>query len=96
MIEQNFPSLTNRRDFLKRTGMMAATAHFMADAATAATSSITSIVDCHIHLWAADKEKFPFHPNAPYIPSQVSTIEPVSLCIDFKLRFHIWNLLNTN
>ena len=75
MIEQNFPSLTTRRDFLKRTGMMAATAHFMADAATAAAPSITGVIDCHIHLWAADKEKFPFHPNAPYIPSHVSTIE---------------------
>ena len=75
MIKQNFPSLTNRRDFLKRTGMMAATAHFMADAATAATPTINGVVDCHIHLWAADKEKFPFHPNAPYKPSYVSTIE---------------------
>ncbi len=32
-------------------------------------------VDCHIHLWAEDRERFPFHPNAPYIPDQVSTIE---------------------
>jgi predicted TIM-barrel fold metal-dependent hydrolase len=75
MIDKNLPSLTTRRNFLKRTGMTAAAAHFMSDAVTAARPSITGVVDCHIHLWAADKDKFPFHHNAPYIPSHVSTIE---------------------
>jgi predicted TIM-barrel fold metal-dependent hydrolase len=75
MIEKSFHSLTTRRDFLKHTGMMAAGAHLITNKAISATSAINDVVDCHIHLWAADKEKFPFHPNAPYIPEHVSTIE---------------------
>lgn len=26
------------------------------------------IVDAHVHLFAADRQRFPFHPNAPYAP----------------------------
>ncbi|MFC1650078.1 amidohydrolase family protein [Candidatus Latescibacterota bacterium] len=79
MKNQNFPSPKTRRDFLKHTGIIAAAAPIIANAATdafAADAPFTDVVDCHIHLWAADKEKFPFHPNAPYRPTdRVSTIE---------------------
>ncbi len=26
------------------------------------------LVDTHIHLFAADQQRFPYHPNAPYKP----------------------------
>ncbi|MFC1539511.1 amidohydrolase family protein [Candidatus Latescibacterota bacterium] len=79
MKDQNFQQSETRRDFLKHSGMMAAAAPIIASAtndAHAASLPFTDVVDCHFHLWAADKEKFPFHPDAPYRPDdRISTIE---------------------
>ncbi|MFC1541090.1 amidohydrolase family protein [Candidatus Latescibacterota bacterium] len=75
MNDQDFQS---RRDFLKHTGMIAAVAPIISKTendAYAAGTTFTDVVDCHFHLWAADKEKFPFHPNAPYIPNGESSVE---------------------
>lgn len=75
MLDKTFLSLPNRRQILKQTGMLMATIPFMADAVPAKRPVLTGVVDCHIHLWAADKKRFPFHPDAPYIPEHVSTVE---------------------
>ncbi|MFC1537947.1 amidohydrolase family protein [Candidatus Latescibacterota bacterium] len=77
MNDHHFQSPETRRDFLKHSGMIA-TASVLANSANdahAAELPFTDVVDCHIHMWAADKEKFPFHPNAAYIPDTVTTIE---------------------
>ena len=79
MKSQKSQSTETRRDFLKHSGMIAAAAPIIANSAQtvlAAGTPFTDVVDCHIHLWAKDKVKFPFHPNAPYRPDdRVSTIE---------------------
>jgi L-fuconolactonase len=79
MYNQSFQSKETRRSFLKHTGMIAAAAPIIAQSeqtAQAAPALFNNVVDCHIHLWAKDKERFPFHPEAPYTPyDRISTIE---------------------
>jgi predicted TIM-barrel fold metal-dependent hydrolase len=68
----------SRRDFLKHSSMIAAAIPMIAHSeqtAQAAPAPFNNVVDCHFHLWAADKKRFPLHPEAPYIPPKISTIE---------------------
>ena len=64
-----------RREALARGGLALAAATLAGRCGGEPAVVGENIVDCHIHLWAADKERFPFHPNAPYIPQMVSTVE---------------------
>lgn len=41
----------------------------------AADPKIRDIVDCHIHFWAKDKNRFPYDPNPQYAPEQSTTPE---------------------
>jgi predicted TIM-barrel fold metal-dependent hydrolase len=68
-------SLHTRRRFLNRSGLLAASAPFMSVAAQAAAMPFTDIVDCHIHLWARDKKRFPYQPNPRYSPDYASTAD---------------------
>lgn len=67
-----------RRNFIQITGIYASATllHPESGFSYQATSHLNpGVVDCHIHLWAPDKKRFPFHPDAPYIPEEVSSIE---------------------
>ena len=64
-----------RREALRRGGLALAFATQAVGCGDEPVAVGKSIVDCHIHLWAADRERFPFHPRAPYIPEIVSTVE---------------------
>ena len=68
----------NRREFIK-TGALGAAAARLALAGDKSSAALPQgtpgAVDCHIHLWADDRQRFPFHPKAPYIPEGISTIE---------------------
>ena len=33
------------------------------------------LIDTHIHLFAADHTRFPFHPKAPYLPDKATPVE---------------------
>ncbi len=68
-------SPATRRDILKRTGMLMAAAPFMSCKAFADDKTISDIVDCHIHLWAKDKKRFPYQPNPKYSPEYASTAD---------------------
>ena len=68
-------SLPNRREVLKCTGMLAAAAPFIAGSASSSPQVITDIVDCHFHLWAKDKKRFPYQPDPPYAPEYASTAD---------------------
>jgi len=74
----------SRRDFLKIAGLTTGAASFSQSSATvfAETSSpkspvppVNGIIDTHIHLWAADRMKYPLAPNPMYDPGFASTIE---------------------
>ena len=69
----------SRREVLTGVGLLAAGTVFKARSSVAQPVEVpppfTDVVDCHIHLWAADKKQFPFHANAPYVPDYVSTLE---------------------
>jgi len=41
---------------------------FLAASAALAAPAEPAVVDSHIHLFAADQKRFPYHPNAPYRP----------------------------
>ncbi len=45
-----------------------------------AAQPITPRIDTHVHLFAADTKKFPFHPNATYQPKP-ATLEDYSLFV---------------
>ena len=68
-------NLITRRESLKSIGGVAAAASLGLIRDAQAAEPMSGIVDCHIHLWAADTQRFPFHKNAPYIPDQNSTLE---------------------
>ena len=68
-------SLHTRRRFLNRAGLLAVSAPFMAASAQAAALPFADIVDCHIHLWARDKKRFPYQPNPRYSPDYASTAD---------------------
>ena len=66
----------NRRDFIKATSAavatMAATNNLPAQQLR---EPINKIVDCHFHLWAKDKIRFPYQPNPRYAPDYFSTAD---------------------
>ena len=67
-----------RREFMKLAA--AGTAAAMISSNTNISTASAQLkgqgaVDCHIHLWAKNQKRFPYHPNAPYIPDHASTIE---------------------
>ncbi|MCZ6673563.1 MAG: amidohydrolase family protein [Verrucomicrobia bacterium] len=69
-------STFNRRSFLKTAGTTLATlAMHQQLPALSPMESINNIVDCHFHLWAKDKKRFPYQPNPRYAPDYVSTAE---------------------
>jgi predicted TIM-barrel fold metal-dependent hydrolase len=68
-------SFPNRRDVLKYTGILAASIPFTAGKVYPAQQVITDIVDCHFHLWAKDKKRFPYQPDPPYAPEYSSTAD---------------------
>ena len=41
-----------------------------------ATPSRPPVIDAHVHLFAADQARFPYHPDAPYVPDRHSPVEP--------------------
>ena len=44
--------------------------------AVPATATREPVIDAHVHLWAADEARFPFHADAPYEPAHRAPIEP--------------------
>jgi len=42
---------------------------FLAASAALAAPAEPVVVDSHIHLFAADQKRFPYHSNAPYRPA---------------------------
>lgn len=42
---------------------------------TQAKPSRVPVIDAHVHLFAADESRFPFHPDAPYKPDYRSPVE---------------------
>jgi len=66
----------NRRAFLKTAGTTLATLAIHRQLpAQQSVRSINNIVDCHFHLWAKDKKRFPYQPNPRYAPEYVSTAD---------------------
>ncbi len=65
----------SRRTLLKHTGMLTAALPALNGCASAGDSDMSGIVDCHFHLWAADKTRFPYSDNPPYAPDYASTAE---------------------
>ncbi|NYT35980.1 hydrolase [Allopusillimonas soli] len=44
------------------------------------TPSLSGICDCHVHVFDADTERYPLHPNRTYTPPAASTEALVALC----------------
>lgn len=64
----------NRRAFLKAASAAAAVATIPTRlAAQEKLETIQYIVDCHFHLWARDKKRFPYQPNPRYAPDYATT-----------------------
>lgn len=69
-------NLLNRRAFLKTAGITATALTVSRTLfAQQLMEPIKNIVDCHFHLWAKDKVKFPYQPNPRYAPDYVSTAD---------------------
>ncbi|MFC1541924.1 amidohydrolase family protein [Candidatus Latescibacterota bacterium] len=75
MSDRTFFRKTNRRNVLKYTGVIAAALPLSSGSVFSAGSNITDIVDCHFHLWARDKKRFPYSEDPPYAPDYSSTAD---------------------
>jgi predicted TIM-barrel fold metal-dependent hydrolase len=42
----------------------------------------TMIIDTHVHLFAPDEVRFPYHPKAPYRPAHPAPVEEFLSCMD--------------
>ena len=64
----------NRRNFLKSAGGALAAVTLQSNlTAQSSMAPIKNIVDCHFHLWAKDKKRFPYQPNPRYAPDYATT-----------------------
>jgi predicted TIM-barrel fold metal-dependent hydrolase len=72
-------------DLLSRRGFLAGTAATVLAgcASERAQASSAPIVDTHVHCFAGvDDARFPYHVNAPYIPTEIHTPEHLLHCMD--------------
>jgi predicted TIM-barrel fold metal-dependent hydrolase len=60
---------------LKHAGILAAVLPMASGCAVSAGNDLTDIADCHMHLWAADKKRFPYSADPPYAPDYGSTAD---------------------
>ena len=48
----------------------------------AAAAVAETYVDCHLHCFAGNSKKFPYHANAPYRPDEAATPEHLLACMN--------------
>jgi L-fuconolactonase len=64
----------NRRSFITSVGAALAPAAWQNPlVAQGSYEPLEDIVDCHFHLWAEDKKRFPYQPNPRYAPNYATT-----------------------
>jgi predicted TIM-barrel fold metal-dependent hydrolase len=73
------PDLISRRGFLAGT----ATTVLAGCAPALAEASPMPVIDTHVHCFAGTGDaRFPYHPNAPYIPTEIHTPEHQLRCME--------------
>ena len=66
--------IMNRRSFMQCAGAVLAPLAFQEPlVAQGSLEPLKDIVDCHFHLWAKDKQRFPYQPNPRYAPEYATT-----------------------
>ena len=66
--------IMNRRSFMKSAGAaLVPSALQKSLVAQGSYKPVGDIVDCHFHLWARDKKRFPYQPNPSYAPDYATT-----------------------
>jgi len=68
----------NRRDLLRCLSVLP----FSSAAAFADDGPSTVVVDTHLHCFAGQNPRFPYHARAPYRPSSMATPEHLLKCMD--------------
>jgi predicted TIM-barrel fold metal-dependent hydrolase len=60
------------QDYISRPTRRQALAAAFAASVSGAQTPKSPLVDTHVHLFAADQQRFPYHPNSPYKPAAQS------------------------
>lgn len=74
--------MLNRRELIRRSAIVVPLAGCLSAETCLAADASTAIVDTHLHCFAGNDARFPYHARAPYRPEEKASPEHLLSCMD--------------